>query len=495
MKQLAIAACVAALSIASAPMRAAESPRPVASAATMDAVFQKLGSQMVDADLTDGLSIAVVRDGKPHLYHFGSTVRGGRKAPTDNTAYEIASITKAFTSLILAHAVVEGKIDPNADIRTYLPPDYPQLTFGNTPVTVAQLANTTSALPDNLPDTRKLLVGVPPEKVADVFYGSLKDYTPAQLLTDLKAVRLDRAPGVEPRHSNVAAELLGIILERVYKDTYPNLLSRYVEKPFGMKGHGTDEQAGTIATGYDERHAVMPPLRGPAILPAGGLRYGSADMARFLQGELKAADKAVKLSQTPTWGNPNEFAMGYNWIFEKTIDSQRHLRTSGGAFGFSSYIEMYPEKGYGIVLLANRAGKAQDQLRQLADAAYKEIFGMPAVLTALHDAMEKDDYKHVDTVVADIRGSHPELNLTEGFVNQWGYNLLSSKRSAQAIALFTYNTSTWPKSGNAFDSLAEAYEGTGETAKAIDNYKRSLALNPANQHAIDRLKALETAKK
>ncbi|KAF1008259.1 MAG: Protein flp [Luteibacter sp.] len=495
MKHLAIVACIAALSFGTTPTHATETPRPVASTATMDAVFQKLGSQMVDADLTDSLSIAVVRDGQTHVYNFGSTVRGAHKAATERTVYEIASITKTFTSLILAHAVVEGKIDPNADIRTYLPPDYPQLAFGGKPVTIAQLANTTSALPDNLPDVSKLMAGVPPEKLAAIFYGSLKDYTPAQLLIDLKAVKLDRPPGVEPRHSNVAAELLGIILERVYKDSYANLLSRYVEKPFGMTGHGTDEQAATIATGYDEKHAVMPPLRGPAVMPAGGLRYGSADMAKFLQAQLKATDPAVKLSHTATWGNPNEFAFGYNWIFEKTIDGQRHLRTSGGAFGFSSYIEMYPDKGYGIVLLANRAGSAQEKLHQLADAAYKDIFGMPAVLTALHDAMEKDNYQHVDTVAADVRRDHPELNLTEGFVNQWGYNLLSAKRSTQAIALFVYNTKQWPKSANAFDSLGEAYEGMGEKAKALDNYKRSLVLNPSNQHAIDRLKAMDASAK
>lgn len=490
MKHLAVMTCAAIMAMGMLPANASPPPpAPVASAATMDTVFQTLGRKFVDTDLSDGLSLAVVKDGKTWFYNFGSKVHGSQQAPTEQTAYEIASITKVFTSLILAHAVLEGKIDPNADIRKYLPPGYPQLAYGDTPVTVLQLANTTSALPDNLPDISKELAGLPQEKIPGRIHDSWNGYTPEKFLADLKQARIDRKPGTEPRHSNVAAELLGIVLERAYGDSYANLLSRYVEKPLDMR-RGTDEQTSAMATGYDEKHAVMPPLRSEIIMPAGGLRYSTADMAKFLAGQLAAKDPAIALSQKATWGNANSLAIGYNWILDRTIDGSRHLRTSGGSFGFSSYIEMYPDKGYGIVLFANRSGQAQNQLRALADAAFKQIFGTPAVLTALHDALEKDDYQHVGNVVTGVRRNYPGMNLTETMINQWGYSLLSAKRNAQAIAMFVYNTQQWPKSANAFDSLGEAYENAGDKDKAITSYRKSLALNPSNEHATNRLKAL-----
>jgi len=57
--------------------------------------------------------------------------------------------------------------------------------------------------------------------------------------------------------------------------------------------------------------------------------------------------------------------------------------------------------------------------------------------------------------------------------------------------MFKLNVEEYPKSGNVYDSLAEAYEKDGQKDLAIANYRKSLELDPKNQHGIDRLKALE----
>jgi D-alanyl-D-alanine-carboxypeptidase/D-alanyl-D-alanine-endopeptidase len=63
---------------------------------------------------------------------------------------------------------------------------------------------------------------------------------------------------------------------------------------------------------------------------------------------------------------------------------------------------------------------------------------------------------------------------------------------AQAIEIFKLNVSLYPQSWNVYDSLAEAYENVGDKSSAVKNYERSLAMNPKNDHAVERLKALGT---
>lgn len=456
----------------------------------MDQTFERLGAEFVKADRSDGLSIAVVKDGQARFYNFGTLSREKPQLPTEHTVYEIASISKVFTSLLLAHAVIEGKVNLQDDIRRYLPGDYPNLVFDGEPVRLIHLANTTSALPDNLPDFTKLMEGVSLDEAPFRISAAIHGYSNRQLLEDLKSAKLSARPGTAPRHSNLATELLAIILEKVYGDSYEHLLSRYVEKPFGMARGSDLSRAAQAASGYNPRHVAMPLLDARTILAAGGLRYSTADMAQFLKAELAAADAATRLSQRPTWGDPDKTAVAFNWTVDRMIDGKPHLRTSGGAFGYSSYIEMYPASGYGIVLLANRSGAAQNEMQELAAKALQEIQGKPRVQQALEDALEKAGYRNVGKVVAQVRSAHPELHLTEDYVNQWAYRLMAAGHPEQAIGLFMYNTEQWPKSWNAFDSLAEGYEHLGDTSRAITNYRRSLALNAGNSHATEHLEKL-----
>ena len=82
----------------------------------------------------------------------------------------------------------------------------------------------------------------------------------------------------------------------------------------------------------------------------------------------------------------------------------------------------------------------------------------------------------------------------EQLVNRIGYGLLRSRNKSEmskALAFFILNTENFPNSYNAFDSLGEAYETLGGKKKAIDNYLKSLELNPKNEHVKMKLSELE----
>jgi len=96
-------------------------------------------------------------------------------------------------------------------------------------------------------------------------------------------------------------------------------------------------------------------------------------------------------------------------------------------------------------------------------------------------------------VAAELRAKDPAFQLKGEDLNAWGYKLLEQKQAGQAVAILRLNTTLFPKSWNAYDSLAKILEDSGNRAAAIDNYSRSLQINPANSHVAEHLRNLRGA--
>jgi peptidylprolyl isomerase len=103
--------------------------------------------------------------------------------------------------------------------------------------------------------------------------------------------------------------------------------------------------------------------------------------------------------------------------------------------------------------------------------------------------------KGIDAAVAQYRElksrGFDNLYAAEGDVNMLGYRLLQQRKTKDAIEILKLNVEAYPQSANAYDSLAEAYMVNGDTALAIENYEKSLALDPKNTNAIETLKKLK----
>src|SRR5688572_31795963 len=89
-----------------------------------------------------GLTIGLIRDGRLQTWHFGD-VDGAGGVPNDATRYEVGSITKTMTGLILTRAVAEGHLQLEDDVRLHLRGGYPRLEYQGAPVRVLHLANMT----------------------------------------------------------------------------------------------------------------------------------------------------------------------------------------------------------------------------------------------------------------------------------------------------------------------------------------------------------------
>jgi CubicO group peptidase (beta-lactamase class C family) len=299
-----------------------------------------------------GLAIGIIRDGETSFHNFGSSARGAAPV-TEQTEFEIGSIAKTMSGLLLARAVLAGKADLNDDVRKYLDGTYPRLEFQGEPVRLLHLANMTSALPDNLPDLSKL----EPDPGRFKRAAALKAYGKARFMADLRALAPREKPGASVGHSNAAAQLLNYILERIYDMPYETILQREIEKPLGFA-------TGPDAKGYDAEG------REAAVLPRQhfGDRYSMADMMKYAARQLDERDPAVALSHKGSWFTlDRKTYVGLTWIVSELPDSGRLIRYSGGTWGFSSAMMLYPERRLAIVLMANNASDtAQDRLTGMA---------------------------------------------------------------------------------------------------------------------------------
>ncbi|WP_285055426.1 serine hydrolase domain-containing protein [Pedobacter ginsengisoli] len=334
--------------------------------ASRDLYIQKLGKEYVRSPEAMGLSVGIFYQGKPAQYHFGTISKNRSEPPTGQTVYELGSITKVFASTLLANAVLEHKVSLDDDIRKYLPGKYPNLVYKGHPVKLVHLANLTSGLPNWIPDADSLFQSLPQDSIPQALIRQHKNFSKQQFYKELQKVTLSTEPGITPKHSNAAAQMLGFILEEVYQKPFENLVNRYITGPLKMK-QTVLQPAKTklLATGYNDKGVIMPYITTPDLRSSSELVSSITDMLKFLQYELDTANKAVKLTQQATVFNPSD-TVALNWHVAGEGPSG-YLWHTGGTFGFSSYVVLVPAQKLGLIFLANVSDAAtQTKLDSMA---------------------------------------------------------------------------------------------------------------------------------
>ena len=118
--------------------------------------------------------------------------------------------------------------------------------------------------------------------------------------------------------------------------------------------------------------------------------------------------------------------------------------------------------------------------------------GMPATLDALRVEVGRQGFDHAPEIYAAMLKDQPDFKLNEDAVLRWADDLMEENHLPEATNLIKLDVQVFPGSWNGYDSLGEVYTKAGQKQLAIDSYKKSLELNPSNNNAKDKLKALET---
>ena len=285
-----------------------------------------------------GLSIGVISaNGAVRTYGYGSTSLERGALPTSRTRYAIGSITKTFAATLLAQAAVEGRVRLDDDVRRYLPGAYPNLAFAGQPIRLSHLITHLSGLPRNLPDSAV------PASPADR----------ERFYRELHRVVLDTIPGARLSYSNVGAQLLGFILERVYEQPLETLIAARITSPLGMvetKLAPSASERVQMARGYDSAGVPVDPSRFVSLQAAGGLTSTVSDMMQYVRWHAADRDSAVRLTHAPslTMGG---YSVGLNWQMISG-NGGRTIWQDGGLPGFTSLAAFSPELHIGVVILS-----------------------------------------------------------------------------------------------------------------------------------------------
>ena len=347
--------------------RRIENPGPGGDRLPLANVVTQVGDHAIKAGQV-GLVIGAIADGEEVLSGFGALEIGGTRPPDADTVFEIGSISKVFTGILLARAIEDGTLNLDDRIADLLPDGWtlPEPARG---ITLRHCTTHTSGLPripanllgfaDSL---RCLLLGTDP----------YRHYTEESFHEALASVRLDHEPGTKFAYSNFAVGLLGFVLARQKGADYETLVKNAICQPLGMVDTVITDQervAPRLATPY--RLVLKLGQKGFGLtsdewwMPnhlagAGALRSTGRDMLMFLKANMGLVatplDAALRRSHGELFSDTDQMTLGMNWI--RTFDddlAQNIVWHNGGTGGFRTYLGFTEDRRVGVFVLGNSA--------------------------------------------------------------------------------------------------------------------------------------------
>ncbi|MDU8886241.1 serine hydrolase [Yeosuana sp. MJ-SS3] len=407
-----------------------------------------------------------------------------------NTKHRLGSITKQFTAMLILQLASVGKLDLHAPITTYLP-DYPKST-GDI-ITTHHLLTHTSGIPNYTAFPR--------------FFQdeSRNPFTPDEFVKKFQDSVLDFTPGDKFSYSNSGYFLLGVLIEKISDKTYEEILHENIFTPLNMTDSGFDHHEDILkhrATGYEKRGSnyVNSDYLDMTIPYAAGSIYSTVEDL-YLWDQALYTNKLLPKEYMELYFKPHTPAFGrqyaYGWGVGKqaigtSTDSIYVIGHGGGINGFNTLISRIPEDN-SLVVLLNNTGRAPLNAMTNAITAilYDKPFDRPkqSVANSLFAIIEKDGIEAGLAHYNNVKDAD-DYDLNEGEMNTMGYQLLQSGKVEEAAEVFRLNVEVFPESPNVYDSYAEALMYQGKNDLAIENYKKSVELNPGNQNGIDYLKKL-----
>ncbi len=313
------------------------------------------------------VSGVVVSHNDTYQIHMGKLA--DLQVPNDRTLYEIGSLTKTYTAILISQAVFDHKVDLDVDIRQYLKGKWPHLILKNgRPVTLRHLITHTSGLPMNLNCDQ---IGQSVKERA----GCLRSFTKKNFFDQLALIDLKEATGDTYRYSNAGVQLAGYIAEDAYASNQKKLLKKYVferskeDRTYIMVPANYHHR---LAGGKDSSGTPMPVIDG-GYSYAGGLKASTRSMSRFINMYLKGNDPVVEQTMTLLAGN-EQYGRAYIWNTYQYATEDRMLYHSGGTFGSSSWLAIYPKSKVGIFLVTNvMTNDTQRKLNEVSNKIYEKL--------------------------------------------------------------------------------------------------------------------------
>lgn len=454
-------------------------------------MVSKLGAvinKAVELELFSGV-VLVAKEGKILFSKaYGEANKDFHIKNTLDTKFNIASGTKPFTSVAIMLLVQKGLLSISDPVIKYLP-DFP---FGDK-ITLFHLLTHTSGLGHYTAEYT--------DKMHSVrgFASFLKQF--------IYKEKLLFEPGTKFGYSNSGVVVLGAIIEKISGKNYAEFLQQNIFTPLHMKNTCSkmpEEIIESRASGYQKKLSGKFVETSLSITPptsATGLRTTVLDLYTFIQAvhENKLLkEEYKKIMFTPYLSdNSGPYALLWNvldgGLFIKS--DNKVIGHTGGQPGFITFYFHYVKDNITIITLSNY-GSNYTLYRPIEAIVFGKEYEMPkiAVDVSLYSLMKKAGPDEFFKNISEILEKNKLVISSPGILNNAGYNLLSDGDLETAINFFRLNVELFKDDANGYDSLAEAYLNAGHKELAIQNYEKSLALNPQNANASEQIKKLREIK-
>jgi serine-type D-Ala-D-Ala carboxypeptidase/endopeptidase len=342
---------------------ASAAPFFAADLASDDAIRQMLIDRVGKNENDAGIIVKIVTPTDERVISHSHRYAGDARPLDGDTVFEIGSVTKVFTALLLADAVQRNEVTLTDPVAKYLPPGVSVRTRNNRPISLLDLATHTSGLP------------FMPENAPPLNDPAAAKYSSADLARYVANYQPARDAGSQWDYSNIGYWILSEALAGRAGDNFEDLVRKRVIAPLGLTntGFGVSQKAKPdAAQGHDAALKPAPSLSSMAIyslMPAAGGIYSTAnDLGRLLAAAMglhsSPLSSAIKLTldtRRPTGGSEQQ-ALGWSVIGK---GDDEIIYRDGGTYGFASSIAFDPKQRIGVVVLSNQNGSINDIARHL----------------------------------------------------------------------------------------------------------------------------------
>lgn len=316
----------------------------------LDREFQPiLGTPVLKASAGIGIVIGVYQQGERRVFAYGDA--------NPDSIFEIGSVTKPFTGLLLAQMAAQHDVTLDQPVRTLLPPGTVAKPAGPE-ITLLDLATQHSGLP-RLPTNLQ-----PNANAADPYasYGAQKLYA----YLGQHGVALPQTPTY--LYSNLGYGLLGFVLAHHAGKPYARLLEDQIVNPLHMTSTAVTlppDEASRLVQGHDAANAPVPNWTFDALAGAGALRSSAGDLLTFLvaqlhptsvspgarQGPAATLGDAIAMTHELRADGPAGMRVGMGWLYQKANGTFWH---DGATGGYTAFVAFQPANDRAVVVLYNR---------------------------------------------------------------------------------------------------------------------------------------------
>jgi CubicO group peptidase (beta-lactamase class C family) len=413
------------------------------------------------------------------------------KVPNEiNTKFRLASISKPIVAILVMKLVDQGKISLDAKLSDYLP-DFRK--DGNK-ITVRHLLSHTSGLPSGIGDFTRREMRDPISRE-----GLLKTSTENPL---------DFEPGTRMRYGLAGYAVLSVIVEKMTGKPYEQALHENVLESLGMRDTGIEDAASSVARAANGRIILNNPqpvierfASGYIKTRSGYLRAPYMDLSNggagasiystvedlFLLDQALYTDKFLSKQSKELMFTPilEDTSLGWNVRNIAFADLQKPLlpvfsenpvrsepadfkmiMKGGDVWGYTGYWVRVPEKEQTIIILLNGGNIFfNTDVVRMTQGILSILYDQPYVTPRENMFVQIIEQKGLEEAIRTFKQlkvkepQNPIIN--ENAFNNLGYEYLNNKNYVLAIDIFKLNTESHPNSVNAYDSLAEAYETSG----------------------------------